>query len=259
MRSPCSSSSVRVRLGLFGPCVPPLQNPVPAPSSALPGPRRAEPPVPASSRQQVPGWGPPRALVTWTVGRQDSGGRARPSTLAVLVYMRAPGAGPQPASPLQAGPAPVFLLGRAVRPCLFLVTTFHSPPNSAAPYRHLWASPSQGLPPTGSSTHTWAWREPEIEALLCATGAGAVVWKAPLLPQGLGNPGLIVGSKGSQPVPDTAAIACRRSLLASPLPSLPRASPPFLDLHRLRRAPRQPTPRSGSLVSPYTSSLPCTP
>lgn len=89
------------QVGVPQPLCPSVQNPVLAPSSALPGPRRAKLPVPASVRGQVQGWGLPCALVTWMVGRQGSGSRGKPSTLAVPVYMQAHGAGPQPASPLQ--------------------------------------------------------------------------------------------------------------------------------------------------------------
>lgn len=154
-----------VRLGFLGPCVPPLQNLVPAPSSALPGPCRAEPPVPASARRQVPGRGPPHALVTWMVGGQGSGGRGRPSTLAVPVYMQACGAGLRPASPLQQIPRACLPAGSC---------------SQALPPRHYFPRPSQpcstlltplrtllpGAPTPSSNTGTAAWQEPGTEALL---------------------------------------------------------------------------------------------
>lgn len=170
------------------------------------------------------------------MGGQGRGGRGRPSTLAVPVYTRAQGADPQPAPARQQLPhlpsCWVLQLGPA-----FSLSLLPTPSESVVSYRHLClCASSRGAPSSGTGVGALAGAWDCSPAL--HTEGSAMVPKAPVQPQGLGDP----GQCGMQGLPACPGHCCYCHCYRPPAP--PRSA-------WSQECPQTAQPPSGSPVSIY--------
>lgn len=109
--------------------------------------------------------------------------------------------------------------GTCCWPCLFLITTSHSPPNRAAPYWHLCTTLWQGLPLQAAALAWGPGRGLELKP--CSAQRGWAPLPAASAALGLGGSRPQCGKQGLPACPDTAAITCCRPRLSTPCPAFP--------------------------------------